>query len=310
MKILIAYDGSECADAAIEDLRQSGLPSDLEAVVMNVADVREIPTSPLFLDRVSSRIEKLMGTARDELQSTLSKHLTQAETLALDAVRRIKEIFPGWQVSAETAGGKPADELIKKADAWQPDLLVIGSHGRSAIGRAVLGSVSQKVLHESRCSVRIARKEKDADSTVRILVAVDGSLNSEAAVKAVASRHWMPNTEIRLIAVDDPFTRPEAGYINWDLEKDKPEDNEKAREWISRVIDAPAHILETAGLKVSHNIRWGDAANMILNEAEEWNPDAIFVGARGHGRLKRFLLGSVSSAVAARARCTVEVVRS
>ena len=48
---------------------------------------------------------------------------------------------------------------------------------------------------------------------------------------------------------------------------------------------------------------------MILHEAGEWNADTIFVGARGIGRLKRFLLGSVSSAVAAHADCSVEVVR-
>jgi len=53
----------------------------------------------------------------------------------------------------------------------------------------------------------------------------------------------------------------------------------------------------------------GDPKDVLLEEARNWNADAIFVGARGLGRVDRFLLGSVSSATVAHAPCTVEVVR-
>jgi len=52
-----------------------------------------------------------------------------------------------------------------------------------------------------------------------------------------------------------------------------------------------------------------DPKRLIVEEAASWNADCIFLGARGHSRLERFLLGSVAAAVAARATCTVEVVR-
>ncbi len=310
MKILIANDGSECADAAIEDLKRAGFPAKAEAVVMTVADVREVPISPFFLANVSSKIEHLLGTDDEEFSRNLEKHRQEAQIIAENAAGKIRKFFPEWKVSAEAVSGKPADELIKKSDEWNPELLVIGSHGRSAAGRLILGSVSHKVLHEAHCPVRISKQSgKKEKSAVRILLAVDGSQNAEQVVKTVAGRHWSEKTEIRLIAVDDPFTRPEVGYIIWNLAEDKPEESEKSREWISKVIEKPAEILKSAGLDVSHHIRWGDAANVILDEAEEWNADTIFVGARGVGRLKRFLLGSVSSAVAARAHCSVEVVR-
>ena len=48
---------------------------------------------------------------------------------------------------------------------------------------------------------------------------------------------------------------------------------------------------------------------LLLSEAESWDADSIFVGARGLGGFRRCLLGSVSSAVAARAYCSVEIVR-
>ena len=307
MKILIGYDGSEYSDLAIEDLKKAGLPGEAEAVVLSVGEAWNLPTD---VERASAGSGKFVFPTTRLIEKRLAEISEASRKLAEQAAARIREMFPGWMVSAEAACGKAAGELIKKADEWSPDLLVVGSQGRSTLGRVFLGSVSHKILHEARCSVRISRRDEAGEvSGVKILVAVDGSENAEAAVETVAGRNWAENAEIRLIAVDDPFSRLEVGYVNWDLEKDEPEDSEKSREWIAKVIDAPKQILESAGLKVSHNIQWGDAANMILSEAEEWKADCIFVGARGLGRVKRFLLGSVSTAVAARAGCSVEVVR-
>lgn len=307
MKILIAFDGSKYAEAAIEDLRHAGLPSDSEAVVLTVTDAWELPGT---INSVSSRTGKFVHPTAKTVQTHLAEIKGQAETLAAAAIFRLGLLFPDWSVDAEARLGKPAWEIIEKADDWKADLIVVGSQGRSAVGRALLGSVSQKVLNESRCSVRISRKRiNDESESVRVLVAVDGSANAENAVKAVANRQWSKGTEIRLIAVDDPFTHPAAGYLIWNTTEYKPEDNEKSREWIAKVIDAPTKILQSAGLTVSHAINWGDAGAMILNEANEWKADSIFMGARGLGRFKRFWLGSVSSTVAARAKCSVEVVR-
>ncbi|MFN2514262.1 MAG: universal stress protein, partial [Pyrinomonadaceae bacterium] len=90
------------------------------------------------------------------------------------------------------------------ADQWKPDLIVVGSHGRTALGRFVLGSVSQRVLTEARCSVRIARgRVEEPDSPVRMIVGIEGSPGSEEAVRAVAVRTWPPNSEVKLMVVDD-----------------------------------------------------------------------------------------------------------
>jgi len=310
MRILIGWDGSESGEAILSDLEQAGLPNNTEVVVLTVADVRDIPTSPFLAQRISDQIEHLFGSDNTKIQEKLNKHLKIAEADALKAIKRIKEIFPDLQISTEAVYGKPARELIRKADEWNPDILIVGSHGRTAVGRFFLGSVSNKVLHEARCSVRISRRiNTRKNSKTRVLIAVDGSPHAEAVAENVADRVWSENTEFRLVAVDDPFNRPEIGYLNWDQMEDKPIDNEKSRDWIEKVITEPTQLLESAGLKVSRKIIWGDAANMILQEAEDWNADAIFLGARGIGRVKRFLLGSVSSRVAAKAECTVEVVR-
>ena len=72
---------------------------------------------------------------------------------------------------------------------------------------------------------------------------------------------------------------------------------------------AVEHELRDAGLKAMSSVRDGDPKRVLLAEAERWGADCIFVGAKGHTRLDKVLLGSVSAAVAARASCSVEVVR-
>ncbi len=308
MKLLIGYDGSDHSKFAIEDLQRAGLPADLEAVVLTVGEAWELP---MVVDGVSpSTSEKFVHPNVAVIEQHLSEVSEKARTLSEPAVMRLQEAFPGWNVRAEVRCGRPAGELVRMADEWSPDLLVMGSQGRSAIGRVFLGSVSHKVLHDTECSVRIARNNQGLpDANARALIAVDGSANADEAVKVVASRNWPRETEIRLIAVNDPFVRRRTSYISWNMAEDKPHDTEESREWVRKVIDEPAEILRLAGCNVSHRMRLGDAANMILSEATEWGANSIFLGARGLGPVKRFVLGSVSSTVVSKAHCSVEVVR-
>ena len=78
---------------------------------------------------------------------------------------------------------------------------------------------------------------------------------------------------------------------------------------ITPLLNAAADRLRNAGLTVTTMIREGKPKAEILTEAERSGVDCIFLGARGLGRVERVLLGSVSSAIAARAHCSVEVVR-
>ena len=73
------------------------------------------------------------------------------------------------------------------------------------------------------------------------------------------------------------------------------------------MIDEAADKLRAAALKTEVVVKEEDPKRLLIAEAESWGADCIFVGARGMGRIERFLLGSVSSAVAARAHCSVEV---
>jgi nucleotide-binding universal stress UspA family protein len=73
---------------------------------------------------------------------------------------------------------------------------------------------------------------------------------------------------------------------------------------MSRIQSSPV-----AQLKVITETKDGRAKDVILDEAETWGADLIVVGSHGYHGLRRFLLGSVSQAVAAHAPCSVEIVR-
>jgi len=311
MKVLIGYDGSECADAALDDLTQAGLPATGEVHVLSVAEVWLPPPPPSSFE-ILEEARKAQSPA--DLQREFAKGCAAAKEVLLFAERardRIQTKFPDWKVSADSSCGSPAWELVAKADEWKPDLIVVGSHGRTALGRFVLGSVSQRVLTEARCSVRIARgRVEEPGSPVRIVAGTDGSPPSDEALRAIAARNWPAGSEVKVVLVDDPLTPEFLGKIIPPFEKMLEEDRQEERAWVERISKRSIEILHSAGMNVSCVVREGDPKRELPKVAEEWGADCVFVGSAGFSnRLERFVLGSVSAAVAARSHCSVEVVR-
>jgi nucleotide-binding universal stress UspA family protein len=311
MKILIAYDGSNCADAALDDLQRAGLPVTAEAQIISVAEVWLPPPPPSSYEIVEEAKQVKVPADLKRVYSKGCAAAKDARAMAERAKDRLKTNFPGWKVSADASCGSPAWEVVFRADQWKPDLVVVGSHGRTALGRFVLGSVSQRVLTEAKCSVRIARgRIEEPNSPVRIIVGIDGSPGSEEAVRAVADRTWPAGSELRMIIVDDPLVPPIIGEIIPPLAETIEESN--AEDWSrdEKMLADSVALLRGTDIKVSTEIRLGDPKKELPQAAEEWGADCIFVGSAGFSnRFERFVLGSISAAVAARAHCAVEVVR-
>jgi nucleotide-binding universal stress UspA family protein len=293
MKILIAYDGSVCAESAINDLKRAGLPRRAEAIVLTIAE--ELIPAPTSIGGVATAFAKdLLEEEKESLG------------LAERARSRIQAIFPDWEIMAESRFGSPASEIIARADQWHPDLIVVGSHGRTALGRKLFGSVSQKVVNEACCSVRVARvRSVEPDVPVRIIVGVDGSEGADAVVEEIASRNWPVGSEVRI--VNSAMTIPPA--LEPGLPVHLAERLARETERVKDMIDSAGEKLRSKGLKVSTVVREQEPKELLCREAGRFRADCIFVGARGMGRLERLLLGSVSSGVAARAHCSVEVIR-
>lgn len=287
MKILIAYDGSACSRAALDDLKKAGLPEDCEVVVLSVAEVWLPPPSSY----------EILGS---ETAGSMAARKQLAFDLAEEAAERVRSHFPGWHVVALSNIGSPAGTMLEHAEEFRPDLIVVGSHGFSTLERITLGSVSQRIVSEARCSVRVARGrvEEERETPVRLLLAVDGSEDSDKAVEAVRGRRWPAGSEVKLITCAGP-----------NLEKREPAVITEMTAPIAAMQEEIAAGLRARGLEVTTRVSLEDPKRAIVEEAESWGADSIFIGSRGLGRISRFFLGSVSSAVTARAHCSVEVIR-
>ncbi len=312
MKILIAYDRSECAEAALDDLNQAGLPEIAEAVVMSITEVWLPPPPVSSYEIVEQAMSVHVPTDLKRVYAKGSLAVKAAQALAERGAARLRASFPKWKIRVEATYGSPAWELVSKADKWKPDLIVVGSNCRSALGRFVLGSVSQRIVTESRCSVRIARgRIEEPGSPVRIVIGIDGSPASYAAVRAVAERNWPAQSQARIIVVDDPLQPTLVGELIPLITESVDSTNRIDRARIEKLAEDAAKMIRSASLHTSTVIEEGDPKHVLPRVAEKWGANSIFVGATGSSnRFERFILGSVSAAVAARAHCSVEVVRS
>ena len=311
MKILIAYDGSQCAESALDDLTHAGFPDTGEALVASVAEVWLPPPPPSAYEIVEMAKGARNPVALERKYMAASTAVADADQLAAQAATRFAKNFPGWTVTHEASWGSPSWELYCKAKEFDADLIVVGSHGRSALGRLVLGSISQWLLNEARCSVRVARGRIDeSDMPVRIVIGIDGSAAAKAALDQIISRNWPALSEVVVVVADEPLEPTVVGdmipLVRYSVEQSNAQEHRHA----VSLANSAAKRLQEAGLRARAEVRIGNPKHVLVDFAEDWRADCIFVGATGvTNRLERFLLGSVAGAVAARAHCSVEIVR-
>ncbi|MCB9771565.1 MAG: universal stress protein [Candidatus Omnitrophica bacterium] len=283
IRILFAYDGSKCSDAALQDLQNTGFPRETEILILSVVDSELSPN-----EQVSAESQK-----RQMIK------IAEAQALVQKAEKRIKKEFPRWKIKTEIAVGSPASMIVQKADEWKVDLIVLGSHGRTAFGRMRWGSVSQSVATHAHCSVRISRP-RSKKGILKILVGLDGSRHSKKTVQKIVLRTWPSKTEIQALAVFDPALS--TGVVI-------DPGGEYRYQWLTKIVKSAEKEFIAAGLQATGVVRGGDPRQVIVHKAKKWGVDCIFVGAKGHSQIERILFGSVSSAVAMRANCSVEIVR-
>lgn len=294
MRILVGYDGLKHSDVALDDLKLAGLPRNAKSLVVTVAD-------PLMTGRpIQAVVAQAMPSRRVTSviagPQTNGARTIEAEEFALKAADRLLSEFPGWEVATQTRTGLAAWELIDAANDWDADLVIVGSEGIPMVERIILGSVSKRVVTESRRSVRIARsvERKKQNAPPKIIVGVDGSPAAQEAVHEIGRRAWPTGTQVRLItAQDEPLV-----------------DSNHGAERRETMLDWAKYHLRSRDLNISMSIQQGDPKRVLLREARKWRADCIFVGTRNFkSGFERYQLGSVSTAVVTSAPCSVEVVR-
>lgn len=146
---------------------------------------------------------------------------------------------------------------------------------------------------------------------MKILLAIDGSPCSDAAINEVLSRPWPTGSEVKIITAVNlmMYLTPEpwVGAQDYYAEIDKGE-HEKAEAVIKSAV-SKFSACEDKSIKISSDVIEGSPKQVIIEEAEKWGADLIILGSHGHGAWSRLLLGSVSQAVSLHAPCSVEIVR-
>jgi nucleotide-binding universal stress UspA family protein len=145
---------------------------------------------------------------------------------------------------------------------------------------------------------------------VKVLLAIDGSTHSHAALEAVASRTWPSGTEVLVLTVihsrwplvGDPFFTMAAARAESLREQERE---------AQPLLDAAVRLLSERAptLRVTTRAIEGVPHDVIVQQAEEWGSDLIVLGSHGYGPVRRALLGSVAAAVAVEAPCAVEIIR-
>lgn len=144
---------------------------------------------------------------------------------------------------------------------------------------------------------------------MKILLAVDGSEYSQAAMQAVVSQMRPEGAEVLVLRVVEPriFSIPPqmaAGYA--------PEQDEILKvefRYAQESVNQASQALRSAGFSVKTRVVEAEARNGILDIAAEWGADLIVLGSHGRKGLQRFLLGSVAEFVVRNTDCSVEIVR-
>lgn len=289
MRVIVASDGSEDARAAIEWLESFPLPETARVLAVSVATPPSMPPAalaPPVFDR----------TFR-----------AAAERIAEDARTALASRFP--EVEAHVAVGDPREALVRVADEWAAELIVVGARGLGALKSIVLGSVSNGVVRWARCPVLVVKGRRGG--LERAVVAIDGSPDSMTAARFFASLPLDARMSVRLVAVVEPPLPP-----LWARDLPMPDTRDVVNEVVRERTTALAAVLARLEPEFRGRVRalepslvTGQPAETIVTTAAEPDIGLVVVGARGLGPLKRLLLGSVSEHVLHGVDCPVLIVK-
>lgn len=300
MRVLIALEPHADPGWVADGIRLFPLTDPLDIVLLSAMDV---PRPPLTSPGPAAR--RLYGGAIAGLRRDAQRG-AEAVLDVLQASLRPRAA----SLAVRVVDDRPVPAILQAAHAWNADLVLVGSSGRGALGRAILGSVSDEVVRAAPCPVLVAKRR--VARFERMLVATDGSLTAEAAVRFVAGLPVPPTAELRVCAVSEtpdppsPPARPgregRAARLLLLAETEK-------RAAVQAVTQALG-ILAPLPCPIQSSVRQGDAGRELADEVHRWVPDLLVVGARGRTAGRDVALGRVTESLLRQAACPTLVYRS
>lgn len=278
--ILVPLDGSALAERALEPALTLARENHAELLLTRVAVATQIlvPAEPGY------------GVLYPD-QSLAEAHKEADQYLrALEAAYADEE--PPTRVQVRE--GDVAGALVDAALEAHAGLIVMSSHGYSGVRRWVLGSVAERVLHAAPCPVWVVRGPTPPR---HVLITLDGSPLAEKVLPPAMAVARAFGAEVSLLRVVPEITSKEIQALN-DFERGlglrfADETREAAGDYLALVADR----FEAPDLKVHTAVRFGPAADAILDHAERHEIDLVAMTTHGHTGLRRWIYGSVMQKV-------------
>lgn len=303
-QILVPLDGSELAEKALPHAIALA-----RATSGGITLLRVVPPIT-FIDPVGGALPP---------SPALWEVWAAEPQLARDYLQAVADKLRDTELVVQTTvlEGNPASEIVSYAEE-HPEVsrVVMFSHGRSGLGRWIMGSVAEKVLHASPVPLLVVRPESDGRGEgalaipeyKMILVPLDGSELAEQALEEAQTLAKNMGATVVLVSVaSTPFDLVLARSGFKDGWSAAPWEEEAQH--LKSKLDAVSRRLEAEHLVVEARLTYGDPADEIVKLSEELGADIIVMATHGRGGLVRFLIGCVAVRVVQAARVPVLLVR-
>ncbi len=275
-KILVAIDGS---DSSMHALRESF------KIASRITAVAVLPEYSGDLDMVG--VGNLMASMKRPFEKALSEARNMART-------------EGAMIRAILEEGEPYEKIVDIAEAENADLIVMGRRGLHTVERALLGSVTARVIGYSQRDVLVVPQHASVGWR-KILLATDGSKYSRMAAERAIDIAKSCEGELKAISVVD---------VPSELYGVSPQTVEKMVQESKGYLEEVRQKADAAGVKAETFVKEKEAYLAITDLAKEQSAETIIMGSHGRTGLRRLLMGSVVEKVIGYASCPVLVVRS
>jgi nucleotide-binding universal stress UspA family protein len=149
MKVLLAIDGSEQSESALE-ISANYLKSATQIKIISVVELRYPIMSEPFAVSADFYAEIEKNEKANAEENVKKAKETLQGLLANDSIEVTTLVFLG----------NPSQQIVEEAESWNADLIIVGSHGYGFWQRTMLGSVSDSVIHHAPCSVMVVREKQ------------------------------------------------------------------------------------------------------------------------------------------------------
>ncbi len=202
-------------------------------------------------------------------------------------------------IGTELKSSPPIPTLVQLSE--DADMVVVGSYGRGAVGRALLGSVSSGVLRGAACPVAIIpADEPDIREDAPVLVGIDGSPASELATAIAFDEASRRGVDLRAVHAWSDVEILDLGGLDWPALREESEQilAERLAGWQERYPDVAVQRLVVCDRPARELVNQSKSAQLVV------------LGSRGRGGIARVLLGSVSNAVVHSVHTPIIVARA